>query len=870
MSRRRKMVYRHEPIKKYRMHKVKKNWVVKGGVAGAMLVGTVASPASNLLAHAAENEVVDATGEGVGTVASSDPVEEVAQQSNEVVAAGTDMPQRPQPRATENPDGTKTWVVNEDAGISIDKDTVHRVDKDGNPVTSSYSSQAMHSGISFIMNLNSELAKPKNGDKIIIPITSDRSDLPMAKGQGAFARTNGTIPGLGTIEYESDDVGFVITVTSDMDQESGEKEFAISLPGQVDSYTGLGQGFVIYYSAELKKAIYNPINIFFGGQLLETVTTSAAVTVYPETTTGYTLSSNFVTAPNVLIGSYLYINNNKTGSSLQEKEPKDVPENIVQLQKIEIESTSAIASYTGEDPNEILLGNAYVVMPVPDESGAQYFMATTYTTEFNFVEVPVNSTETQIMEILEKAGANTYTVVRQSDNTFITARNIGTGANGAKLTDSREFKESGARTPAEYFNLIYGISYTPEFEAKVNSTYSTVPTSTTQRFEFTLEDDSVPHMMTVVYRDSVNGVSTPSKIGSQPNIVTVREQSSLVANYETEDGSLADVSEAIASGFPDVTAAITPKEIAGYEFVEVKEVPTGFVDNEDGTYTYTFVEDTNEEVTFIYRALERKVKVVDYLVDAEGQKTQLDERDMKGTTGSSLVITASNHRNDGYVLTNQSAMNFYTVTGEEEQTVEYHYKQVGMWDYDTSAYKGSGDLSALADARYTVNANLTTVANLTVSGVPAGYHLVGPNGTIHQNGATITPADATEDTVLTLTPNSATLDYTFEDSSGGELSPAINVNAAVGDEITDRATVIEGYYLDKTTITGFDTSEESLGKIDSGGAATVVYTYKEMGSYTFVDENGSKIQESIKYENHQTDPTQRNPDQIIPYVRVTP
>lgn len=59
MSNGKKIIYRKEPIKKYKMHKVKKHWVVKGGVAGAMIVGSVGAPMVPHLAYAAETENVD-------------------------------------------------------------------------------------------------------------------------------------------------------------------------------------------------------------------------------------------------------------------------------------------------------------------------------------------------------------------------------------------------------------------------------------------------------------------------------------------------------------------------------------------------------------------------------------------------------------------------------------------------------------------------------------------------------------------------------------------------------------------------------------------------------------------------------------------
>lgn len=201
------------------MHKVKKNWVVKGGVAGAMLVSMVAVPASSMVAQATENEVADATtGEEIGTVASSDPVEEVTQSGNEVVSADVDTTtQQIQPLATDNRDGTTTWIANEDEGVTVLRDSIQRITYPGGPdAPNEYEDWVFDAGLRFQLEIDSSRTSIKSGDKINIPITSDKDGYVGAAGHGAFSEMKGTISGVGSIEYISDDVGFLITVDNDI------------------------------------------------------------------------------------------------------------------------------------------------------------------------------------------------------------------------------------------------------------------------------------------------------------------------------------------------------------------------------------------------------------------------------------------------------------------------------------------------------------------------------------------------------------------------------------------------------------------------------------------------------------------------------
>ncbi|OTO18882.1 hypothetical protein, partial [Enterococcus sp. 3H8_DIV0648] len=145
MSNEKKIIYRREPIKKYKMHKVKKHWVVKGGVAGAMIVGSVGAPLVPHMVLAAETENVD-PGDGEEVKAKSlddvqettptveattEAVPEATAETEEAPEEKTDdtgktedetktsETKEKQTRVVENEDGTKTWTANEDAQFKI-------------------------------------------------------------------------------------------------------------------------------------------------------------------------------------------------------------------------------------------------------------------------------------------------------------------------------------------------------------------------------------------------------------------------------------------------------------------------------------------------------------------------------------------------------------------------------------------------------------------------------------------------------------------------------------------------------------------------------------------------------------------------------
>ncbi|OTO14312.1 KxYKxGKxW signal peptide domain-containing protein, partial [Enterococcus sp. 3H8_DIV0648] len=292
----RKLVYRREPIKKYRMHKVKKHWVVKSGVAGAMIVGTVAAPASSFIAQAAEADVMEdgeafQTQDLERTVDSSIPemgetpvttseeeeseeeqteettsteepegkTEETTEKETKSKTARTSESSEKQTRATENEDGTKTWVANEDSEVKVSN--VKRLKSDGSVAKPEYTIEKYDAGLSFTFEVDNSKESINVGDKIIIPIYGNSQSN---NGLATFNQLAGDIPGIGTVKYISDDVGFELLVAKEID---GRERAQVVMPGQ-------SWNFPKYYSSESKQLECLPIDIFLSGEKIETLTTT--------------------------------------------------------------------------------------------------------------------------------------------------------------------------------------------------------------------------------------------------------------------------------------------------------------------------------------------------------------------------------------------------------------------------------------------------------------------------------------------------------------------------------------------------------------------------------------------------------------------
>lgn len=458
MSRRRKMVYRHEPIKKYRMHKVKKNWVVKGGVAGAMLVGTVASPASNLLAHAAENEVVDATGEGVGTVASSDPVEEVGQQGGDVVTAGTDMPQRPQPRATENPDGTTTWVANEDAEVTVSD--LYLIDENLNKFNEVASDQYFENGLHMIVNIDNLSNKLAVGDEIKIPIRLETSTG--INSSNVLSELIANIDGIGGLAYSTEENSFILKVETTSIE---KKRIEINLVGRSKSKFSFTKG-------------YDPIKDKFVCLPTTLLLNDIAVETYKSTNENDagTGERGIFSGISPSSGRLMALSDYKVNGILYSavKDGKGtLPTNrtVVQISRATVESESEILSYTGMNQEEDLTSTWDLIsLPKADGSG-KVFQSTDTTRSVDgsvvgiptkYVETPDDATNEEITEILKKASEEAsahrslvYTSKKNSDGTYTFARAFSQLDTGYRLVDSPAYLASGAISPVDFFEKIW-------------------------------------------------------------------------------------------------------------------------------------------------------------------------------------------------------------------------------------------------------------------------------------------------------------------------------------------------------------------------------------------------------------------------------
>lgn len=280
------------------MHKVKKHWVVKSGVAGAMIVGSVGAPMVPHLAFAAETEEVDSgeetevksladvQEESMQTVESTVPevpVETVATETEESVeeeekttestedkttnstndASKTNKSERKQSRAVDNGDGTKTWVANQDTEVIVSD--IERVTIDGELASSNYSSNEFDNSLRIKLTIDNTSNEINIGDKIFIPITDDTESLTSGREKSCFFGLKGSVPGVGNIEYASDESGFVLEISESI---SGTKNITSLL-----NSIGLKE-FPYYYDTTTNTIRCLTFNIYLDGQEIEKVTSS--------------------------------------------------------------------------------------------------------------------------------------------------------------------------------------------------------------------------------------------------------------------------------------------------------------------------------------------------------------------------------------------------------------------------------------------------------------------------------------------------------------------------------------------------------------------------------------------------------------------
>lgn len=283
------------------MHKVKKHWVVKGGVAGAMIVGSVGAPMVPHLVHAAETEAVDpGDGEEIKTKSLEEVQEETptvesttaavpevapevtneteepetveetaatteesteetkeAENTEDTKTAETSEASERQARVVENEDGTKTYRANEDEMINIEFFDV--LDSDGNTSTLVSNDHLADNGVRLSLKVNAtENEILKEGDKIFIPVSVVSVGFEDRNYNLAFPDSS-VIDGLGTLSRVEG--GVEITISNKIEE---PQKFEISYAGAKGStrpsfypINGLySNGEIVYNVAGLEKVTY--------------------------------------------------------------------------------------------------------------------------------------------------------------------------------------------------------------------------------------------------------------------------------------------------------------------------------------------------------------------------------------------------------------------------------------------------------------------------------------------------------------------------------------------------------------------------------------------------------------------------------------
>ncbi|MBO0458501.1 MucBP domain-containing protein, partial [Enterococcus hulanensis] len=900
----RKLVYRREPIKKYRMHKVKKHWVVKSGVAGAMIVGTVAAPASSFIAQAAEADVMEdgeafQTQELERTVDSSIPemgetpvttseeteeseeeqteettsteepegkTEETTEKETKSKTARTAKSSEKQTRATENEDGSKTWVANEDEGITVTN--IRRITSDGGKAPSSYSDTTYHNGIAFTLTLSNVGGDIKAGDNIIIPITSDSDNI--------FSSIEGKIQNIGDIEFISSEEGFKLSVLENIE---GDKKVEVLLAGD-----STGQYFNVGYNSEINKMGYRPVNIYYSGELIETLFTTKIF--YSIAGDNYSFSFYQNATANILRDDFFYDNPNRTGSILKGTTSLPVDDNVIQIERLTFESEAEIIDYTGKY-KEDAQGSGYMYAPHMDGSGSQFYMVGSYDIKFRFVEIPENASNEEITTLLQASGSNSYGIVKNSDGSFTKAVNVSTKGDNNTLVDSEKYKSSGATSPVDFFEKTYGVSYsdcTSEYIDRINLAYSSLPTGSHLKIVFNFSDDTIPHTMKTEYSDSM-GNTRAGSITSVPNKIAIQGQSSVRINFlDEEDTPLQSATTKL--GFPTSESSperafITAEDlkVEGYD-VDLEQLPVGADPLTGELYVDYPEEDQTTDITYKYKIKTSQVNVR-YMLDTDGDGTPdakindgADDDTLEGTYNTVYRTSAIDYRSKNYYLVENpaNAMGRYADSATE---VTYVYRVVGNLVIDTSRHDGKESTTT----PFTINSNNRDLADVTVPTAPAGFHYINAaTNEALQNGAKLKPGsqnsqDPTADTrsqdlELRLVPDQYKVIYHYVDQEGKEVSPDLTEISSEGAVIPEKNKVVNGWlFVEKDAAKSDD---DML--VNKEGLSEVTYVYQKIGSFvldsaepSFTD--GGKIQ----YPNDPNDPSKilghdAQGFPVIPYV----
>lgn len=871
MSKKRTLVYRREPIKKYRMHKVKKNWVVKSSVAGAMIVGTVGTPALQQLTYAAETKAVDASEEE-----SSQSLEEVqdsasltvestveeateSEDSAEKETTSTRSNEKVQPQAIENEDGTKTWIANKDAEFSITNYDI--LDSEGNISPNVMDTIYINNGIKIKGTINNKDKTINVGDKLFIPMTATgvRSDI------GAFVRIqNVPVDGIGVIS--SIDGGLELKITDEIDEQKNLSLSIASRKGDGRPIFNLVNGN--YLDA---KAVYTIAGIS------KELTTTTTITSRGE---GTTTNSSMVSATSSSTISDVIMsgNSNILYRMLNDKEQVLPTTDWITIDRVDI-SSGIVLDYTGKN-HEVLSNarNGGIVTSInpplsnlSELAGWNIFSGVDEKYSLTYVPVDENATDAEIQEALEKAGPYTYTSFKDNKDNLVFATNTGNIYEGPKLTDTLLYKESGANNPVEFFE-IYGFTIDEDKKEKVNHVYSTVGYDMRNSFEIKFQDPSIVNSVNKSTLNVNTGQRNEGSAQTTPDQIAIEGQSKVKINFINENGDPVKTTITRA-GWPSEKTKISTEDLVvkGHTLDRSEgKLPSG-ADPETGEMEMEFPEEGSEPntVTYVYKANDSTVDVK-YMLDKDDDgigdepiNNSADDTTLTGKFGLRYFASAKDYRDKNYVLS-QRPSNQTGTYSEPTPDVIFVYQEVGSLIIDNTAFDNNVTGSK---TKYKIKDDYTSIEDLVVPEPPEGYHYVNEKGEKLTSGSIIQPTKKNEDTIWTLEANDAEVIYHYVDQQGNTITPDKTEATKVGSIISEKIEVVEQWlYVEK----GANSDDDMI--VDSDGTSEVTYVYRPMGKF-ITDGEGPAFPGSgeIIYPNDPNDPSkildQDDPNfPIIPHV----
>ncbi|MGH1833369.1 MucBP domain-containing protein, partial [Enterococcus gilvus] len=741
MKNKRTLIYQQEKLSKYKMHKVKKNWVIKSSVTGVMVMATIASPLTNHFVYASEVNMEESDKEQ-----SKKKVKRADFSTNE------NKKQLDNAQKKQGISDSKTWISGVNDEISLK--SFKRITDTGGIAPSQYSgTNITDNNINLDFSIDNTNNKISVGDKIIIPITTTGKTL-------LFTHLSSEIPELGNIKYTSG-IGFEITVTK---EPKDLKKFQIEVFGPTSTQ------FELVYSGSMLVA--KEEKVFLNGQLIETISS--------------TYNSNFISYANTAYSGVLASGSSKTYTSYNFQAPnlteqkilgkaiEPIDESLVQIERIKFDKSSTIIDYTGKN-KEDLDGWINLFIPSPDGSGKQAYSTSIFTgNTFKYVDVPSDATNEQIINQLQTYGEDVYTVIQNTDGSYTMARNVVRGENGFKLTDTTEYKESGANSPVEFFEKTFGIKYSnDEVIKKINDAFYTTVQSSRLGHEFTFSDNSISHESTMNYFDSV-GNSYDYQTKSTPDKVATIGTSRVKVKYVDSSGKQVKP-DTDKTGFPTTEdspekAQITMEDliIKGYS-LDTTKLPEG-ADINTGALNVDFPsEGETKEVTYIFTPKSISVDVK-YMFDKNNDGVGdelLDQTQVTGIFGKTYFSIAKDYRDKNYILSKRPE-NYRGTFDEPTPEIIYIYQEVGNLIIDTTDFDNN---STGSTTKYSINNDYLTITDLEVPVPPKGYHYESEDGETLTPEDLIQPKRATEDTVWKLVASSSQVTYRYVDKDGKEIAP---------------------------------------------------------------------------------------------------